>query len=162
MHALWHPEDFAGRRRRPHAAEYDDDECGATALMEEGVGATAYGRFDATAPGKVRLGPHRAAAPPVEGSQVGRRQQNRRATLFLVPGYKCRLPSYASDEHECTQQRAYLPRLTRVDADTCLPTSSDEVRTFLNLSSDEVRTFLNRRRRASNTPQKGGRTHRVF
>ena len=51
MHALWQPEDFAGRQRRPHAAEYDDDECGATALME-GVGATAYGRFDATAPGK--------------------------------------------------------------------------------------------------------------
>ena len=52
MHALWQPEDFAGRQRCPHAAEYDDDECGATALME-GVGATAYGRFDATAPGKV-------------------------------------------------------------------------------------------------------------
>ena len=51
MHALWQPEDFAGRQRRPHAAEYDDDECGATALME-GVGATAYGRFDATAPGE--------------------------------------------------------------------------------------------------------------
>ena len=87
MHALWQPEDFAGRQRRPHAAEYDDDECGATALME-GVGATAYGRFDATAPGKVRLGPHRAAAPPVEGSHVGRRQQNRRATSFLRPDTK--------------------------------------------------------------------------
>ena len=70
MHALWQPEDSAGRQRRPHAAEHDDDECGATALME-GVGATDYGRFDATAPGKVRLGPHRAAAPRKKDRTLG-------------------------------------------------------------------------------------------
>ena len=51
MHALWQPEDFAGRQRRPHAAEYDDDESGATAL-KEGVGATAGGRVKRLRRGK--------------------------------------------------------------------------------------------------------------
>jgi len=111
VHALWQPKDFAGRQRSPHAAEHDDDESGATALTE-GVGATAGGRGKRLRRGK--YGWDRIARqPPVEGSHVGRRQQNRRATSFLVPSYKCRWPSYARDRHGFTQLRAYLPRLTR-------------------------------------------------
>ena len=112
MHALWQPKDFAGRQRRPHAAEHDDDESGATALME-GVGATAYGRLRRDCAGESTAGTASRGSPPVEGSHVGRRQQNRRATSFLVPSYKCRWPSYARDRHGFTQLRAYLPRLTR-------------------------------------------------
>jgi hypothetical protein len=131
VHALWQPKDFAGRQRSPHAAEHDDDESGATALTE-GVGATAGGRGKRLRRGK--YGWDRIARqPPVEGSHVGRRQQNRRATSFLGPDLKA--------GGHCRKKAA------RVYAVTCLPTSSDEVRTFLNL-----------RRRASNTPRKGGRT----
>ena len=59
--------------------EYDDDESGATALME-GVGATAGGRF-------YRL--HRGSNVRTGGRiDVGRRQQNRRAISFLGPDTK--------------------------------------------------------------------------
>ena len=47
--------------------EYDDDESGATALME-GVGATAGGRMNRLSR---QLEPHRAEDPPVEGSTLG-------------------------------------------------------------------------------------------
>ena len=56
--------------------EYDDDESGATALME-GVGATAGGRF------------YRLHRKNTGGRiDVGRRQQNRRAISFLGPDTK--------------------------------------------------------------------------
>ena len=59
--------------------EYDDDESGATALMEGG-GATAGGRF-------YRL--HRGSIVRTGGRiDVGRRQQNRRAISFLGPDIK--------------------------------------------------------------------------
>ena len=59
--------------------EYDDDESGATALME-GVGATAGGRF-------YRL--HRGSNVRTGGRiDAGRRQQNRRAISFLGPDTK--------------------------------------------------------------------------
>ena len=59
--------------------EYDDDESGATALME-GVGATAGGRLN-------RL--HRGSNMRTGGRiDVGRRQQNRRAISFLGPDTK--------------------------------------------------------------------------
>ena len=78
-HVLGQPEDLAGRQRSPHAAEYDDDESGATALME-GVGATAGGRLN-------RL--HRGSNMRTGGRiDVGRRQQNRRAISFLGPDTK--------------------------------------------------------------------------
>ena len=87
MHALWQPEDFAGWQRSPHAAEYDDDECGATALME-GVGATAGGRFYRLHRGR-KYGWDRNARQLTGGRiDVGRRQQNRRAISFLGPDTK--------------------------------------------------------------------------
>ena len=66
MHVPGQPEDFAGRQRRPPAEEHDKAESGATALME-GVGATAYGRKQATAPGEPpggRIARWAAAAKP--------------------------------------------------------------------------------------------------
>jgi hypothetical protein len=82
MHAPGQPEDLAGRQRRPHAAEHDDDESGATALME-GVGATAYGRLRRDCAGKRTAATEMRGSLPVEGSHVGKRQQYRRAISFL-------------------------------------------------------------------------------
>ena len=67
--------------------EYDDDESGATALME-GVGATAGGRFYRLHRGR-KYGWDRNARQLTGGRiDVGRRQQNRRATSFLGPALK--------------------------------------------------------------------------
>ena len=88
--------------------EYDDDESGATALME-GVGATAGGRLN-------RL--HR-------GSKYAYRWKDRRwaaaakpsCHFISGPGYKGRGPSYARDRQR-SQPCAYLPRSTG-DASSC-------------------------------------------
>ena len=67
--------------------EYDDDESGATALME-GVGATAGGRFYRLHRGR-KYGWDRNARQLTGGRiDVGRRQQNRRAISFLGPDTK--------------------------------------------------------------------------
>ena len=80
--------------------EYDDDESGATALME-GVGATAGGRF-------YRL--HRGSNVRTGGRiDVGRRQQNRRAISFLGPAPKAG-GHWTREIGKKGQSRAYLPR----------------------------------------------------
>ena len=81
----------AGNAARNLAAEYDDDESGATALME-GVGATAGGRLN-------RL--HR-------GSKYAYRWKDRRwaaaakpsCHFISGPGYKGRGPSYARNRQD--------------------------------------------------------------
>ena len=88
--------------------EYDDDESGATALME-GVGATAGGRFLSTAPGKkIRLGPQCAAAYRWKDRRWAAAAKPS-CHFISGPGYKGRGPSYAKSGKK-DRRRAYLPR----------------------------------------------------
>ena len=88
--------------------EYDDDESGATALME-GVGATAGGRFYRLHRGR-KYGWDRNARQLTGGRiDVGRRQQNRRAISFLGPAPKAG-GHWTREIGKKGQSRAYLPR----------------------------------------------------
>ena len=81
--------------------EYDDDESGATALME-GVGATAGGRF------------YRLHRKNTGGRiDVGRRQQNRRAISFLGPAPKAG-GHWTREIGKKGQSRANLPSVGRI------------------------------------------------
>ena len=92
--------------------EYDDDESGATALME-GVGATAGGRFYRLHRGR-KYGWDRNARQLTGGRiDVGRRQQNRRAISFLGPDTKAG-GHWTREIGKKGQSRADLPSVGRI------------------------------------------------
>ena len=92
--------------------EYDDDESGATALME-GVGATAGGRFYRLHRGR-KYGWDRNARQLTGGRiDAGRRQQNRRAISFLGPDTKAG-GHWTREIGKKGQSRADLPSVGRI------------------------------------------------
>ena len=98
--------------------EYDDDESGATALME-GVGATAGGRFYRLHRGR-KYGWDRNARQLTGGRiDVGRRQQNRRAISFLGPAIKAGGQGQATREIGKEVSRVLTSLVRTGDASSC-------------------------------------------